>query len=278
MDEEGEGIVGCDSSNTQKYDETNQHSQEHQSTNTDKSQEQEQFNNNDKKRKASSPAWEHFTNLIINGEKKAECVYCKAKLGAKSTNGTRHLLAHMDSCKKRKNKDIRQQVLSMNQIKTTGQSDLSCYNFDADKSRKDLTEMVVMHEYPLSVVEHHGFRKFVGGLQPFFKVPSRNTLKTDIFKIFEYEKKKTMSKQASEVVLFVPMVVMVVPCSFSGGGVCGSAGHLRSHRRPHRHDERDRGLRRRRSMVVEEIDGDDGAAEEELRGVVVCSVVMTTKT
>ncbi|PKA65614.1 Putative AC transposase [Apostasia shenzhenica] len=50
-----------------------------------------------------------------------------------------------------------------------------------------------MHEYPLSIIDHFKFRKFVNGLQPLFKMVIRNTIKSDIFKIYELEKAKTMS-------------------------------------------------------------------------------------
>ncbi|KAH7853298.1 hypothetical protein Vadar_000990 [Vaccinium darrowii] len=50
-----------------------------------------------------------------------------------------------------------------------------------------------MHEYPLSIVDHIGFRRYSTALQPLFKVPCRNTIKSEIFKIYEYEKGKTMS-------------------------------------------------------------------------------------
>lgn len=143
-------------------------------------------------RRTTSIVWDHFTRFMVKGEQKAECHYCHKVLGAKSSNGTRHLLDHMNSCKKRKNKDIRQQILSMNQKTSTSDSNLSCYNFDGKRSRKDLAEMVIVREYPLVLVEHRGFRKFVGGLQPYFKVPSRNTLKNDIMKIYDFEKQNTM--------------------------------------------------------------------------------------
>ncbi|CAA2976799.1 zinc finger BED domain-containing RICESLEEPER 2-like [Olea europaea subsp. europaea] len=52
--------------------------------------------------------------------------------------------------------------------------------------------MVILHEYPLSMVDHIGFREFLHDLQPLFKVPSRNTLKSDILKIYEYERAKNM--------------------------------------------------------------------------------------
>ncbi|XP_076893806.1 zinc finger BED domain-containing protein RICESLEEPER 2-like [Bidens hawaiensis] len=146
-----------------------------------------------RKRKLTSIVWNHFEKMTINGEDKAECHYCKRKLGAKSENGTRHLLDHYNKfCPKRNQRDIRQQVLGMGQKTTDGQTNLTCLNFDPDKSRKDLAEMVIVHEYPLVIVEHHKFRKFVTGLQPLFKVPSRNTLKSDILKIYDFQKEKTM--------------------------------------------------------------------------------------
>ncbi|KAJ9552976.1 hypothetical protein OSB04_017021 [Centaurea solstitialis] len=147
-------------------------------------QQQEQHNQED----INVGSNDYFCKKMVNGEEKAECNYCKAKLGAKSSNGPHHLLVHMEKCPKRKNKDLQQQVLATNQRTMPAQSNLSCYNFDAYRSRKDLANMVIVHEYPLSIVEHHGFRKS----STFFKVPSRNTLKYDILKIFYYEKQKTM--------------------------------------------------------------------------------------
>jgi hypothetical protein len=40
----------------------------------------------------------------------------------------------------------------------------SPYNFDQEGSREDLAHMVIMHKYPLAMVDHVGFRKFVRGL------------------------------------------------------------------------------------------------------------------
>ncbi|XP_076884521.1 zinc finger BED domain-containing protein RICESLEEPER 3-like [Bidens hawaiensis] len=120
------------------------------------------------KRKRSA-VWNHFKLMKVNGEDKAECNYCKKKLG-----------------------DIRQSILIMEQKKVDGSSSyLSNYTFNPDNSRRDLAEMIIVHEYPLTTVDHHGFRKFVQGLQPLFKVPSRNTIKSDILKIYEYERVKT---------------------------------------------------------------------------------------
>ncbi|CAN6579011.1 unnamed protein product [Malus baccata var. baccata] len=52
--------------------------------------------------------------------------------------------------------------------------------------------MIILHEYPLSMVEHVGFRNFMSVVQPLFKVVLRNTIKSDILKIYDYERLKTM--------------------------------------------------------------------------------------
>ena len=48
--------------------------------------------------------------------------------------------------------------------------------------------MIVLHKYPLTMVDHVGFRKYSNTLQPLFKMVSRNTIKYDILKIYDYEK------------------------------------------------------------------------------------------
>ena len=74
----------------------------------------------------------------------------------------------------------------------SGKLSLSTYSFDQENARKDLASMIVLHEYPLTMVDHVGFRKYSNTLQPLFKMVSRNTIKNDILKIYDYEKSKTM--------------------------------------------------------------------------------------
>ena len=85
----------------------------------------------------------------------------------------------------------------LNATVNKGKVQVGAFSFDYDTSRRELANMIIKHEYPLSMVEHSGFRKFVGSLQPVFKVISRNTLKKDIFKRYEYEKSKIMKLLAS---------------------------------------------------------------------------------
>ena len=69
---------------------------------------------------------------------------------------------------------------------------LNNYQFDRARVRNKLARMVILHEYPLSMVDHIGFREFVTDLQPMFKLVTRNTLKSDILKIYDNEREKTL--------------------------------------------------------------------------------------
>ena len=69
---------------------------------------------------------------------------------------------------------------------------LDPYLFDQVKVRSNLARMVILHECPLSMVDHIGFREFVGSLQPLFKLIARNTLKSDILKIYDNEREKAL--------------------------------------------------------------------------------------
>ena len=52
--------------------------------------------------------------------------------------------------------------------------------------------MIILHEYPLSIVEHIVFRSCSASLQPMFKIVTRNTIKRDILSIYDFEKDKSM--------------------------------------------------------------------------------------
>ena len=69
---------------------------------------------------------------------------------------------------------------------------MSTYHFDQEKSRVNLASMIIIHEYPLSIAYHLGFREYSEGLQPTVKISSRNIVKNDIIKIYQNEKLKSM--------------------------------------------------------------------------------------
>ncbi|KAH7833616.1 hypothetical protein Vadar_008111 [Vaccinium darrowii] len=142
--------------------------------------------------KLRSPFWAHYNRVQINGEWKACCKYCPAKISGKTENGTPHLQQHYNRRHKKKD-NMRQQVLTNNFTNRDRPVQLTTYSFDHATARKELASAIIMHEYPLSIVEHVGFRRYSTALQPLFKVPCRNTIKSEIFKIYEYERGKTMS-------------------------------------------------------------------------------------
>ena len=138
--------------------------------------------------------WNYFKKKNIDGKVKAQCNYCGRLMVGDSTSGMTHLKLHKEkSCPSalreasplREGTDIRKQVLvkQHNMTRSKGISSPSVFNEEDQKaSRKDLARMVIFHDYPLAIVDHVGFRDFVGDLQPNFKIVGRNTLKRDIKK------------------------------------------------------------------------------------------------
>ncbi|XP_022873604.1 zinc finger BED domain-containing protein RICESLEEPER 2-like [Olea europaea var. sylvestris] len=151
----------------------------------------EEMTEENRKRKLTSSVWQHFKLQRINNVSKAICRQCNKQLGGESKNGTSHLHAHLNRCPLQGQKDVKQMFL--NQFKEPGgRIAMGAFNFDQEKGRTELANMIILHEYPLSMVEHTGFRKFCNIIQPLFKVVSHNTIKADILKIYDYERTKVM--------------------------------------------------------------------------------------
>ncbi|CAN0918839.1 Putative AC transposase [Linum grandiflorum] len=71
-----------------------------------------------------------------------------------------------------------------------GKAEMSTNQFNSEVSRKELCIMIVMHEYPLPIVDQLYFKRFCCSLNPLFKVPTRNTIKKDIVVLYGFEKSK----------------------------------------------------------------------------------------
>ncbi|PWA41131.1 hypothetical protein CTI12_AA552020 [Artemisia annua] len=70
-----------------------------------------------RKRKLTSPCWNHFKKIQVNGEWKADCNYCHKRLAGSSRHGTKHLNDHYKRCLFRPVSDIRQHILVEEQNK-----------------------------------------------------------------------------------------------------------------------------------------------------------------
>ncbi|OWM86431.1 hypothetical protein CDL15_Pgr021518 [Punica granatum] len=159
-----------------------------------------------RKRKLTSPVWDHFVKCTIDGIEYAFCEHCGAKYKAISKNGTRVLLKHMKKCF---NKPLEEPQTSLNftrkdEKRKDGFGDLSCdwefekahkeednlhsFRFNQEVSQQTLANAIVVDQYPLSMVEFVGFQNFCASLQPCFKMPSRDEIKRDIRSIHNVKK------------------------------------------------------------------------------------------
>lgn len=119
--------------------------------------------------------------MKIRGVIKAKCMYCSKYFSGETRNGTKHLHDHLKICTLKKikmgaNKTLAQAFIRFGSSKT-GTISVENYTFDQETTRKELCVMIVLHEYPLSMVDHAGFRRFVSALQPLFKIRTRNTIR-----------------------------------------------------------------------------------------------------
>ncbi|GMN59922.1 hypothetical protein TIFTF001_029013 [Ficus carica] len=157
-----------------------------------------------KRRKKKSIVWEHFTiETVSPGCRRACCKQCKQSFAYSTGSkvaGTSHLKRHIakGTCPALlRNQDKNQ--LSPYTPKTgnsTSDPPKRRYRtnstpqvlFDADRIRHEIARMIIMHDYPLHMVDHHGFLTFVQHLQPYFQMVSFNTVQGDCVATYLTEK------------------------------------------------------------------------------------------
>ncbi|XP_022685253.1 zinc finger BED domain-containing protein RICESLEEPER 2-like [Setaria italica] len=135
------------------------------------------------------------------GTTKAKCMYCFKKLSGETNHETKHLHDHLKLCTLRKikttgNKSLSQSCLRFGSTES-GTVQVENYTFDQEVARKELAAIIILHEYPLSMVDHAGFRRFASALQPLFKMGTRNTIRKIIVMQYEMERKKAIEYMAS---------------------------------------------------------------------------------
>jgi hypothetical protein len=130
-----------------------------------------------KKRKLKSDVWKEFDQVTVASRQKAQCHWCKKCLVADGNAGTNHLHGHLKICASRQvRKGMHQSTLKLGKNEH-GAVVVEKYVFDQHVARKELALMICVHEYPLSMIDHVGLRKFCAALQSLFKAISRNTIK-----------------------------------------------------------------------------------------------------
>ncbi|OAY31480.1 zinc finger BED domain-containing protein DAYSLEEPER [Manihot esculenta] len=161
-----------------------------------------------KRRKKKSIVWEHFTiETVSAGCRRAYCKQCKQSFAYSTGSkvaGTSHLKRHIakGTCPALLRNQGNQLMpytpgsgngTASDAPKRRYRSPSSPYiSFDADRCRHEIAKMIIMHDYPLHMVEHSGFVTFVQNLQPRFGMVSFNTVQGDCVATYLREKQNLM--------------------------------------------------------------------------------------
>ncbi|XP_057545796.1 zinc finger BED domain-containing protein DAYSLEEPER-like [Amaranthus tricolor] len=159
------------------------------------------------KRRKKSIVWEHFTIESVGpGCQRAYCKVCNQSFAysdGSKYSGTSNLQRHIanGTCSVVFRQQERNQSSPYmpksggtdggngHQSKRRYRSSTSPYLiFDQDRCRQAIARMIIMHDYPLYMVEHPGFVSFVQNLQPHFDMVSFNIVQGDCVAIFLREK------------------------------------------------------------------------------------------
>lgn len=180
-----------------------------------------------KPKRLTSVVWNHFERVRKADICYAVCRHCTKKLSGSSNSGTTHLRNHLMRCLKRSNFDVSQLLAAKRRKKDTTlvlanitsdegkrreeNNDLPVIKFeqeqrrdenyrfgsiklDHERSRLDLGRMIIIHGYPLAMVEHIGFKVFVKNLQPLFEVMPCSDIEVVCLEIYEKEKQKVCDR------------------------------------------------------------------------------------
>ncbi|XP_059444147.1 zinc finger BED domain-containing protein RICESLEEPER 1-like [Corylus avellana] len=195
-----------------------------------------------KPKRLTSVVWNHFERVRKADICYAVCIHCNKKLSGSSNSGTTHLRNHLMRCLKRSSTiDVSQLLAAKRRKKDTSLSltsisfdegqrkddyikptilkfeqdqkkdeivNLGSSKFDQERSRLDLARMIILHGYPLAMVDHVGFKVFVKNLQPMFEVVPNGAVEQACMEIYGKEKLKvyeTISKLHGRINLCVEM-------------------------------------------------------------------------
>ncbi|KAK7411135.1 hypothetical protein VNO78_02567 [Psophocarpus tetragonolobus] len=161
-----------------------------------------------KRRKKKSIVWEHFTIETVSPEcRRARCKQCMQTFAYSTGSkvaGTSHLKRHIakGTCSALLRNHDRNQLMPYT-ARNMGGGDGNASStskrryrspstpyviFDQDQCRYEISRMIIMHDYPLHIVEHPGFVAFVQNLQPQFKRVTFNSIQGDCVATYLIEK------------------------------------------------------------------------------------------
>ncbi|KAL0010693.1 hypothetical protein SO802_005801 [Lithocarpus litseifolius] len=164
-----------------------------------------------KRRRKKSIVWEHFTLETVGpGCTRACCKLCKksfAYISGSKLAGTSHLKRHISLgiCPVFRQRNL--QMPDTPGSRTVGpgtatdppkkrqrvSQGAARIAFDQDRCNREIAKMVILHEYPLHIVEHFGFSDFVRSLQPQFSMLSFDTVQGECVAVYLKEKQNLLN-------------------------------------------------------------------------------------
>ncbi|KAL6594799.1 hypothetical protein ACP70R_048248 [Stipagrostis hirtigluma subsp. patula] len=155
------------------------------------------------RRKRISTMWNFFEECTVPSKKergkmedKVKCTACGALLAWNSSGTTSSWKRHLEQCDsfKLQHKSKKQQLINLPTINEgdvdpdlDGPSIVSPGYYDPTKIRR-ICKLIIVHELPFSIVEYTWFNILLKALNPAYKKVSRNTIRTDYMKLYEFEK------------------------------------------------------------------------------------------
>lgn len=178
-----------------------------------------------KQKRLTSVVWDHFERVKKADIWYAVCVHCNKKLSGSSNSGTTHLRNHLLRCLKTTASDYDvSQLLSAKKRKKDNTVSIANVRFDEGKrkdesfktaliayepeprkddflnftsgrfsqerTQHDLARMIILHGYPIAMVDHVGFKVFVKNLQPLFDVVPNSMVEFSCMEIYAKERQK----------------------------------------------------------------------------------------
>lgn len=142
-----------------------------------------------RKRRLTSPVWNQFQfldELDSQGNLMCKCKKCPKIFKAESKNGTGNLIRHLGKCKGKSLRDIGQYILQSNSGSLTSRIP----EFNSNDFRQLIAIAIAKHNLPLQLVEYEAIRNCFSYLNPDVKFFVRNTIKSDIIRMYGKEKEK----------------------------------------------------------------------------------------
>ncbi|XP_047092284.1 zinc finger BED domain-containing protein RICESLEEPER 2-like [Lolium rigidum] len=172
-----------------------------------------------RRRRKKSLVWEHFTIEPVPGERgcqRACCNLCKATFAYSSGTkiaGTSHLKRHitLGSCPMIKNQERKMALHSAGGItdndgegtaerptkrryRYTGFANAT---FDQDRSSSYLAKLIILHDYPLHIVQQPAFTALTESLQPRFRVADVDTMEGEVYAVYQKGKESLLQSLSS---------------------------------------------------------------------------------